>query len=114
MRWSLDFVSDALADGRRFRVLAIVDDFPCECLALVVDTSRVAGELHAVTARRDKPHLVVSDNGPFWQQLGVHFAKGMQTHGGRSGLNVRQFGVALMCSHPCYSCSGPLRVNMNV
>ncbi len=38
-RWSLDFVSDALADGRRFRVLAIVDDFTRECLALVVDTS---------------------------------------------------------------------------
>ena len=38
-RWSLDFVSDVLADGRRFRVLVIVDDFTRECLALVVDTS---------------------------------------------------------------------------
>ena len=38
-RWSLDFVSDALADGRRFRILAIVDDFTRECLALVADTS---------------------------------------------------------------------------
>ena len=35
-RWSLDFVSDALADGRRFRVLAIVDDFTRECLAIDV------------------------------------------------------------------------------
>ena len=26
-RWSLDFLSDTLADGRRFRILAIVDDF---------------------------------------------------------------------------------------
>ena len=34
-RWSLDFVSDAFTDGRRFRVLAIVDDFSRECLALV-------------------------------------------------------------------------------
>ena len=38
-RWSLDFVSDALTDGRRFRVLAVVDDHTRECLALVADTS---------------------------------------------------------------------------
>ena len=38
-RWSLDFVSDVLADGRRFRVLVVVDDFTRECLALVLDTS---------------------------------------------------------------------------
>src|SRR5690349_20126146 len=66
-RWSLDFVSDALADSRRFRVLAIVDDFTRECLALVADTSlsgtRVARELDAVIAARGKPPLVVSDNG---------------------------------------------------
>ena len=66
-RWSLDFVSDALADGRRFRVLAVVDDFTRECLALVADTSlsgaRVARELDAVIARRGKPKSIVSDNG---------------------------------------------------
>ena len=38
-RWSLDFVSDTLTDGRRFRVLCVVDDFTRECLALVADTS---------------------------------------------------------------------------
>src|SRR3546814_2023744 len=47
-RWSLDFVSDALADGRRFRALCVVDDFTREALAVVVDTSlsgqRVARE----------------------------------------------------------------------
>jgi len=32
-RWSLDFVSDAFTDGRRFRVLAVIDDFSRECLA---------------------------------------------------------------------------------
>jgi putative transposase len=37
-RWSLDFVSDAFADGPRFRILAIVDDFTRECPALVPDT----------------------------------------------------------------------------
>jgi transposase InsO family protein len=38
-RWSLDFISDAFTDGRHFRVLAVVDDFTRECLALVADTS---------------------------------------------------------------------------
>lgn len=58
-RWSLDFVSDAFTDGRRFRILAVVDDFSRECLALVPDTSlsgrRVARELDAIIARRGKP-----------------------------------------------------------
>jgi putative transposase len=66
-RWSLDFVSDALRDGRRFRVLAIVDDFTRECLALVVDTSlsggRVARELDRLTEMRGGPSSIVSDNG---------------------------------------------------
>jgi transposase InsO family protein len=66
-RWSLDFVSDVLADGRRFRVLVVVDDFTRECLALVVDTSisghRVARELDAIIAKRKKPLTIVSDNG---------------------------------------------------
>ncbi len=39
-RWSLDFVSDALSNERRFRILAVVDDFTRECLGLVADTSR--------------------------------------------------------------------------
>lgn len=66
-RWSLDFISDALTDGRRFRVLAVVDDFTRECLALVADTSlsgaRVVRELDAVIARRGRPGAIVSDNG---------------------------------------------------
>lgn len=66
-RWSLDFVSDAFTDGRRFRVLAIVDDFSRENLALVADTSlsgaRVTRELTEVIKRRGKPKIIVSDNG---------------------------------------------------
>ena len=66
-RWSLDFVSDALDDGRRFRILCIVDDFTRECLGLVADTSlsgaRVARELDAVIGQRGTPLTVVSDNG---------------------------------------------------
>ena len=37
-RWSLDFVSDTLSDGRRFRILCVIDDFSRECLATVVNT----------------------------------------------------------------------------
>jgi len=66
-RWSLDFLSDAFSDGRRFRILAIVDDFTRECLCLVADTSlsgrRVARELDAIAASRGWPISVVSDNG---------------------------------------------------
>ena len=66
-RWSLDFLSDAFADGRRFRILAIVDDFTRECLTLAADTSlpglRVARELDAVIALRGRPTTIVSDNG---------------------------------------------------
>ena len=38
-RWSLDFVSDAFACGRRFRIFAVVDDFTRECVRLIADTS---------------------------------------------------------------------------
>ena len=65
-RWSLDFLSDALADGRRFRILAVVDDFTRECLALIADTSlpglRVVRELDALIIR-GRPAMIVSDNG---------------------------------------------------
>ena len=67
-RWSLDFVSDALSNGRRFRVLAVVDDFTRECLGLVADTSlsglRVGRELDGIIERRGcRPATMVSDNG---------------------------------------------------
>jgi putative transposase len=66
-RWSLDFVSDTLSDGRRFRVLCVIDDFSRECLGLVADTSlsglRVARELDAIATARGLPETVVSDNG---------------------------------------------------
>jgi putative transposase len=67
-RWSLDFVSDQLTDGRRFRILTVVDDCTRECLALVADTSisgrRVARELDDIIRRRGRrPETIVSDNG---------------------------------------------------
>jgi putative transposase len=66
-RWSLDFVADQFIDGRRMRILAVVDDCTRECLALVPDTSisgiRVARELDRLLVAYGKPRTIVSDNG---------------------------------------------------
>jgi putative transposase len=66
-RWSLDFVSHALACGLHFRVLTAVDDSIRACLALVTDTAlfglRVGRELDRIVALRGRPALIVSDTG---------------------------------------------------
>jgi transposase InsO family protein len=66
-RWSLDFVHDQFARGRRFRILNVVDDVTRECLAAVPDTSisgkRVARELTAIIEHRGKPTVIISDHG---------------------------------------------------
>src|SRR5271169_3829891 len=66
-RWSLDFVSDQMTDGRRFRILTVIDNCTRECLALVADTSlsgrRVARELDNIVRQSGKPVTIVSDNG---------------------------------------------------
>jgi len=66
-RWSLDFVSDQLTDGCRFRVLTIVDDCTRECRCLVADTSlsgfRVARKPDRIIQKRGKLRMIVSDNG---------------------------------------------------
>jgi transposase InsO family protein len=64
-RWSLDFVHDQFACGRRFRIPNIVDDVTWECLAAIPDTSisgrRVARELTMLIEQRGKPGMIVSD-----------------------------------------------------
>jgi putative transposase len=66
-RWSLDFVHDQMAMGRRSGVLNVVDDVTRECLAAVPDTSisgkRVVRELTELIAVRGRPGRIVSDNG---------------------------------------------------
>jgi len=66
--WSLDFMSDAFTDGRRFRVLAVMDQCSRECLMAVADTSmpglRVVRELDRLIALHGRPKIIVSDNGP--------------------------------------------------
>jgi putative transposase len=67
-RWSLDFMSDALSDGRRFRSLDVVDDCSRECLAMEIDTSlpgdRVVRVLDRLVYMRGKPDELLMDNGP--------------------------------------------------
>jgi putative transposase len=66
--WSLDFVSDALACGRKLRLLGIMDQCSREGLNLTVDTSlpglRVVRELDLLAQQRGCPKIIVSDNGP--------------------------------------------------
>ncbi|MFT0736816.1 DDE-type integrase/transposase/recombinase [Ralstonia wenshanensis] len=66
--WSMDFVSDGLAYGRRFRCLNVVDDYTRECLAIEVDTSllglRVKQVLERLKEMRGLPASVTVDNGP--------------------------------------------------
>jgi putative transposase len=67
-RWSIDFVSDALADGRKIRSLTIVDDFTRESPAIEVDFSlpgeRVVRVLEQLAVTRGLPRAIVLDNGP--------------------------------------------------
>ena len=77
VRWSMDFVSDQLANGRRFRVLNIVDDFSRESVLQVADFSlsgeRVARELRQLAAHRDLPRSIVCDNGPEFTSKAMFF-----------------------------------------
>jgi len=67
-RWSMDFMSDQLACGRRIRTLNIVDDHTRECLAIEVDTSlgahRVCRVLDRLVSMRGHPRRILTDNGP--------------------------------------------------
>jgi putative transposase len=79
-RWSLDFVHDQLADGRRIRILNVVDDFSRKCVDQLLDTSiagvRMVRYLHELAQLRPQPKTIVMDNGPeltskamfFWSQ----------------------------------------------
>ena len=67
-RWSLDFTSDALANGRKFRTANLKDDCTRECPAIEVDFSlpgkRVVEMLERVARERGYPDILVVDNGP--------------------------------------------------
>lgn len=79
-RWSMDFVSDQLSNGRRFRVLNVIDDFSREMVGQLTDVSiggrQVARFLDLLIEQRGKPNQIICDNGPeftckamfFWQK----------------------------------------------
>jgi putative transposase len=66
-RWSMDFVSDRLVDGRWFRILTVVDQYTRECLCAHADRSqsgeKVAEQLERVVTQRGVPESITSDNG---------------------------------------------------
>lgn len=87
--WSLDFLSDALSDGRRFRVLGVMDQCSRECLTLAADTSiggaHVVRELDRLIECYGKPLCIVSDNGtevyePRCSGVGARTADRMALH----------------------------------
>jgi len=67
-RWSMDFATDSIVTGRRFRALVIVDDYSRECPAIEVDTSlggaRVVHVLERLAETRGLPEVITTDNGP--------------------------------------------------
>ena len=76
-RWSMDFVADQLSNGRRFRVLNIVDDFTREMVGQLVSVSingrMVARFLTDLIDARDKPESIVCDNGTEFTSKAMFF-----------------------------------------
>jgi putative transposase len=66
--WSMDFVSDSIVTGRKFRALTIVDNYTRECPVIEVDTSlggaRVVNVLDRLSETRGLPEVITIDNGP--------------------------------------------------
>src|SRR5712672_1002356 len=104
-RWSLDFVSDQMTDGRRFRILTVIDNCTRECLALVADTSlsgaRVARELDRLMGDRGKPNRGV-DLAPSHRGVPVG-PRAAISHSGSRHLEWS----SLLAADPCNGHSGP-------
>lgn len=66
--WSIDFMSDSLSNGRKFRTFNVLDDFNRESLTIEIDTSlssaRIIGSLEVIGSERGFPKYIRSDNGP--------------------------------------------------
>ncbi len=76
-RWSMDFVSDQLSDGRRFRVLNVVDDFSREMVGQLVSVSitgaQVARFLNELFENRSAPRKIICDNGTEFTSKAMFF-----------------------------------------
>jgi putative transposase len=66
-KWSLDFVSDSLENGRKIRMMTVIDEYTRICLGIVVETSisgaRVSRELDRLIEEYGSPETILSDNG---------------------------------------------------
>ena len=94
-RWSMDFVSDSIVTGRRFRALAIVDDYSRECPVIEVDTSlggaRVVSVLARLAETRGLPNVITTDNGPEFTGRALDewaYGKGVQLNFIRPGKPI--------------------------
>ena len=103
--WSMDFVSDGLCDGRRLRVLAIVDDYSRECLVLEVDTSitgkRVVAVLERLADLRGLPLSITVDHGPEFEGQVLDawaYQRGVRLSFIRPGKPVEYGSFPFMCS----------------
>ncbi len=101
-RWSLDFMSDQFTDGRRFRILTVVDDCTRECLTLLADTSlsgvRVARELDRLVAERGRPNMIVSET-TFGAATTAARSPRMRSLAGP--MRHRSSGIILRPASPC-------------
>ena len=86
-RWSMDFMMDSLATGRRFRTLNVVDDYRRECLRIEADTSlggeRVARVLEELCRQRGGPQVIVVDHGSEFTSQGLDrwaYGRGVRLH----------------------------------
>jgi len=86
-RWSMDFVSDYLQDGRRFRILNVLDDFSSESVGIEVGISipgeRVARFLDYIALERGYPKSIVVDNGPEFTSKALDvwaYERGVELH----------------------------------
>lgn len=81
--WSMDFMPDALACGRRFRTFNVIDDFNREVLHIEVDTSinsqRLVRVFEQLKSRHGLPQIIRSDNGP--EFLGEVFVQWLKDEG---------------------------------
>ena len=76
-RWSMDFVSDRLSNGRPFRILNVMDDCSRELIGqyigFTIGSRQVISLLEQLIAERCRPHSIVCDNGPEFTSKKMHF-----------------------------------------
>jgi putative transposase len=72
-RWSMDFISDQIYDGRRFRVLNVVDDFTKEMVGQLAEVSILGLRVARLLDQRNLPPIIVCDNGPEFTSKAMFF-----------------------------------------